>query len=190
MDEDIYAVAVSEDGKYSTPVKTKIKIVNGNSTADDDSFTLGNYQVGTAPSWLPFIGGQSFDLNLGKVKFTSRYDESKGTYKFTLGTGSAIASPEDFDKKFEKIQKAYDLGQAYGTISGFNIGSTWDFKTNGSGYLECESIDGKLKIIKGGIAVNAGLSKNIGSQFMVFIVPVYVKANVGASVGFTSDFYK
>ncbi len=190
VDEDIYAVAVSEDGKYSTPVKTKIKIVKGNSTADDDSFTLGNYQVGTAPSWLPFIGGQSFDLNLGKVKFTSRYDESKGTYKFILGTGSSIASPEDFDKKFEKIQKAYDLGQAYGTISGFNIGSTWGFETDGSGYLECESIDGKLKIIKGGIAVNAGLSKNIGSQFMVSIVPVYVKANVGASVGFTSDFYK
>ena len=188
--DDIYAVAISKSGKKSAAVNIKMNIVdNYNSIEENGSLSLGGYTVGNAPSDVPAIGDMNLDLSLGYIKFTAKYDEKKDTVKYILGNSTPI-SLNDFDKKFAEAQLAAEVSKVIGEPIGYSIGKEWSPKVSASGYMECRSVDGELKVISGGLTLSGGLATSMGTQLAVGPIPVYIKLGVGADVGMNIDIFK
>lgn len=79
--DNIYAIAVSQDDKVSTPVllNTQLKNISNSITGGNDtgSVNLGQVSATTIPEKVPFVGAEKLDINYSNIKFTAQYDEKK-----------------------------------------------------------------------------------------------------------------
>lgn len=188
----IYAKLVAEDGTSVTE-KTSIEIAGSSSTAKPGNTLdlINTDSTGTLGEDIAFLSGQDFSIKMGGAKLD--FSVEKGIIKATIGKNKKISEGGYGAKDWEEWKALCEnepsdlnlMSQWKDAIENIDTGWTDDLKgkTEVYGYLEGAINNSGSTMLTGKIKLKTSIDSGMQAQYMIGVIPVYIKVSYGAKGG-------
>ena len=191
----IYAKLVAEDGTSVTE-KTSFEITGNSSTAKPGNTLdlINTDSTGTLGEDIAFLSGQDFSIKMGGAKLD--FSVEKGIIKATIGKNKKISEGGYGAKDWEEWKALCEnepsdlnlMSQWKDAIENIDTGWTDDLKgkTEVYGYLEGAINNSGSTMLTGKIKLKSSIDSGMQAQYMIGVIPVYIKVSYGAKGGVES----